>query len=103
MTTYKRISHPAWMVAYVLGQTAIWWGTLVAALYVMGFAILLPQSGRIASGINLPWEVPAIGLGLGGLGLSLAHRCGQPARGAALVGVLVNAVPLALALWLSRG
>lgn len=91
------------LTAFAMGQISIWWGLMVAIGYNFAFAVLLSHN-RIdrADGPfeTLPVLLPLIGLGFGGVA-ALAARLGGERGKYALIGLILNAIPfaMALALW----
>jgi hypothetical protein len=100
MTTRKTCMHPAGTLAFLLGQASTLWGTLVAAAYWLGFALLMPRHGA-AAGFGLPLGPPLAGLALGALALALTRRGERHAL--PIAGVALNALALALAVALHLG
>jgi len=92
----------------MLANFATMWGTVLAPIYLVGFGLLLPNaldSARGAGAVTvLPLELPLIGLILGLVGLSLSRCSGRPWSLACVLGVVLNAIPTALAaaLWALR-
>jgi hypothetical protein len=91
--------------AFLAGNFAALWGFFVAPIYLVGFGLLLPYVSRgipvMGQVIVLPIELPLIGVILATLGLLLPQDAGRGTRTACLLGLVLNAVPLALAaiLW----
>ena len=103
MRTERLILKTAWFFSLLLGQASVLLGLMVALGWAFAFVLLLPQHGAgwvIGSHASLPFEPPLIGLALGGLGLLLAQCGHQPDQLArfAVAGLILNAVPLVLAL-----
>jgi len=76
-------------------------GVMVALGWMFAFVLIVPQkSVGWAAGPQtlLPVEPPLIGMALGALGLALAVRYRQPVARYSVAGLLVNAVPLVLAI-----
>jgi hypothetical protein len=88
-------------IAYVgmlLGNFSAWWGFCTLPIYIVGFVLL--HHGRGTGGpMTLPIEVPLIGLSLAVLGLLLAGG-GRRETLPGVVGFVLNAVPMVLALML---
>lgn len=109
MTTQRGIRKSVSFVSMLLANFAVVWGFFVLPIYTVGFGMLLPyqRSGQPSAfaGSYLPLELPLIGVVLAVLGVLTAgeearHRWTIPA----LLGLVLNAVPLALAvlLWIIR-
>jgi len=100
MTTHNRaINNPTAIATFLVGQASIWWGLAVAIGYDLAFAVLMPHASRgmAGAGVELPLEWPAVGLGLGGFGLLLARRNGGAMAGYPVAGLIINVLPLTLA------
>jgi hypothetical protein len=98
MTTRKPLIGPLGMLALLLGQASVLWGALVAMAYWVGFALLVPQGGRMAAThLGLPLLPPALGLALGAVGLALARLGRHSSVGPAIAGLVLNALAFALA------
>jgi hypothetical protein len=93
----------AWGLSLLLGQVSTLLGVMLTLGYLFAFALVLPnKAAHWSSGPrgSLYIEPPLIGLALGSLGLLIA-RCGRVhvAR-FSVAGLILNALPLALALFL---
>ncbi|WP_406695550.1 hypothetical protein V5E97_31505 [Singulisphaera sp. Ch08] len=101
MRTDRLIPKAAWLFSLLLGQASLLLGLMVALGWAFAFALLIPQKGAgwvIGSHASLPIEPPLIGLALGGLGLLLAPCGHQPVARYSVAGLILNTVPLVLAL-----
>jgi hypothetical protein len=109
MTTNGELRKSVAFVSMLLGNFAAWWGFFVLPIYAVGFMMLLPysQAGAAAplAGAFLPLELPLIGLALAVVSLitSLAEG-GRRISVPAVLGLVLNALPmvLALVLWHQR-
>lgn len=98
MKTFHVASTPKNLSSCVLGNIAIWWGSVVGSVYAIGFALLMPNGHP--NGLGLPLEFPLIGIAIAMLGVLLSaadgrHRC---VTASCVWGLVVNAVPLSLAM-----
>jgi hypothetical protein len=104
MTTRHALRHSITYIAMLLGNFAAWWGFFVLPVYAVGFVMLQPYRLRAADVAvtegTLPLELPLIGLTLAALGLVLGAEADRQARIPCWLGLVLNAIPLALALLL---
>ncbi|SIO60353.1 hypothetical protein SAMN05444166_6362 [Singulisphaera sp. GP187] len=101
MRTERLIPKTAWFFSLLLGQASVLLGLMVALGWAFAFALLIPQHGAgwvAGTRASLPFEPPLIGLALGGLGLLLAPCGHQPVARYSVAGLILNTVPLVLAL-----
>ena len=93
----------AWGLSLLLGQASALLGMMLTLGYLFAFALVLPnKAAHWSSGPqgSLDIEPPLIGLALGALGLLIA-RCGRVRVARfSVAGLILNALPLALALFL---
>lgn len=99
MRTYREPSKVVHYAALMLGQSALVIGFWLVLVYAVGAALMVGPHGR-GSGLLLSPIPPLFGLGCGGLALFLVWRQGSRAIGAATAGLVLNALALALAVWL---
>jgi hypothetical protein len=95
--------NTAWGLSFVLGQASAWMGIVVALVWGLTFAIVLPQRGNgwaVGPHLALPLWPPLIGLTLGGFGLLLGLESDRPVVRFSVAGLVFNAIALALALLL---
>jgi hypothetical protein len=100
MRTERLIPRTAWFVSLLLGQASVLMGLMMALGWMFAFVLIVPQKAvGWAAGPQsfLPIEPPLIGMALGILGLFLAVRYRQPVARFSVAGLIVNAVPLLLA------
>jgi hypothetical protein len=93
-------------VSRILGQASMCMGAIVALAWSVMFVMIARHSGAFRGeglGMTLPIEPPIIGLSLGVLGLTAAQLGEQPSTGTAMIGLILNALALALALALLSG
>lgn len=101
MRSEQFIPKAAWFFSLLLGQASVLLGVMVGLGWAFAFALLIPHHGAgwvSGSHASLPFEPPLIGLALGGLGLLLAQCGHQPVARFAVAGLILNTVPLVLAL-----
>jgi len=101
MRTERLVPNTAWFVSLLLGQASVLLGLMVALGWAFAFVLIVPQkSAGWAAGPHslLPIEPPLIGLALGAAGLWLAHRFRQPVARFSVAGLIINTVPLILAI-----
>lgn len=109
MTTYNPIQKPATIGSLMLGNFSTFWGFVVAPLYVVGFVLILPNvmnhGNTPGPASGLPLELPFIGLFLGVVGLALSRYASRATLLPSMLGIVLNGVPmaLALALWILGG
>ena len=87
-------THPLNSTAHLLANFGAWWGFALTPVYAIGFA-LVTQSHEPFSSMTLPLGLPLAGLVLV-LPAMLCHD--HDTRVAAVVGLLLNAVPAMLAI-----
>lgn len=95
MTAHSTMRMFVVRVGTLIGNFSVWWGFCTLPIYVVGFALL--RQGRWSA--TLPTELPLIGLGLAMAGLTLSggeRRDSLPA----MIGLAMNALPMALAVLL---
>jgi hypothetical protein len=100
MMAHKTMIRSGEVISYVLGQASIWWGLMLLVGYNVGFALLLPRPGHAGTApqLQLPVELPLVGLLLGALAWAFVRRQPRPFVGYAVAGLVLNAIPLAFAL-----
>lgn len=94
-TIHSMWDKTAWGLSFVLGRASVLMGVFVALAWTCAFAVLVARHG--GPQLVLPVEPPLIGLLLGLAGWLIARPARQSIGWYALVGVLVNALPLVLA------
>lgn len=96
MSTNRQHSthHPLNATAHLLANFGAWWGFALTPVYAIGFA-LMTQSHEPFSTMSLPLGLPLAGLMLV---LPAALCSDRDARLAAVVGLLLNAIPAMLAI-----
>ena len=102
----QRSVHSLDCLAQVFGQSALWLGGMVALTWTVGFAVLARHVGfyeATAPGLSLPIEPPLIGLALGTLALLLARLANRRVSPSALIGLVLSAEALALAIAAGMG
>lgn len=80
--------------ALLLGHGSVLWGLGVAFGYLIGFVMLVTQP---VHPLGLPYEIPAIGLGMAISGVLLARLGGEEATRSPWFGLALNSLALALA------
>jgi len=101
MRAERLIPNTAWFFSLLLGQASILLGLMLALGWAFAFAVIVPQRAvGWAAGAHgtLPIEPPLIGLALGGVGLFLSRYCSEPIARFSVAGMILNTVPLVLAL-----
>src|SRR6185503_16351582 len=100
MRTERLVPKTAWFVSLLLGHASVLLGLMLALGWAFAFVLIVPQkSVSWAAGPQslLPVEPPLIGLALGSVGLALALKYRQPVARFSVAGLVLNAVPLFLA------
>ncbi len=103
MRTDRLIPKTAFFCSLVLGHASVLLGLMLALGWAFAFVLIVPQRAShwaTAPHVGLPVEPPLIGLGLGCLGLLVARYFHQPVARFSVAGLILNAVPLALAVLL---
>ncbi len=100
MRMERMLNKTVWGAALVLGQASALWGLAVALGWAIGFALIISAKGDVSAEIpfHLSAQPPLIGLGLAALGLLLAQKSRIDVWYYAVAGLILNAIPLALAL-----
>ena len=97
------LNKMAWGLSLLLGQASAILGLVITVGWTFAFVMALPnKAGHWASGPHalLPIGPPLIGLALGGLGLLIARWGRVPIARFSVAGLILNTLPLALALLL---
>lgn len=96
MRAERLLPNTVWFLALLLGQASLLLGLMIALGWAFAFVLIFPKG---ASGHGaLPIEPPLIGLALGAIGLALARCSSEPIARYSVAGLILNAVPLILAL-----
>ncbi len=99
MTTAKPLLRTPPTGAILLGRFAVWFGAAVMPIYLALFVLLLTRPPeRPVEFIDLPPWLPEIGVFLSGLGWVLARLTRRRVPLACLAGLILNAIPLLMAL-----
>ncbi len=101
MNTNNTLNKTFGISSCLLGNLSLWWGMLITAIYALGFALLLPQAMSTSAStppLALPYEFPLIGLALAVIGGLCARVCHHSVAGSCLAGLVLNAIPLTLAI-----
>ncbi len=100
MTVLKPSLNALQVIPILLGRFSAWLGAVVAPVYVaVDLLGRTPGSHLHQELLGLPLVWPQVGLGLAVAGLALARALRRPVPAVVLVGLALNAVPMAMALW----
>ncbi len=103
MNAPKPMLNTLQIASMLLGKFAIWLGSVVAPIYIVGYGLLTSHHGfdrPEATGLALPLVLPEAGLLICVLGVLLAWIARRPVPWVCVAGFLLNAVPMVLALLL---
>jgi hypothetical protein len=101
MREHRYLTRAAWWIAFLLGQTSLLFGVMVALGWTLAFAVILPMKAdawMTGRGLCLPIAPPLIGLAIGALGLLVSRWSREPVARFSVAGMLFSALSLALAL-----
>lgn len=101
MRMERMLNRTAWGVSLVLGQASAILGLMIAVGWSLALGVVLsPRSLGAGYGahVQLPIEPPLIGLAIGAVALLIARCSPEPVARFAIAGIVLNAVPLVLAL-----
>lgn len=99
MRSDRMIPKAVFFCSLLLGQASVLLGLMLALGWAFAFALLVTEKTGGWSAA-LPVEPPLIGLALGCVGLALARWFHQPVARFSVAGLILNAVPLLLAVLL---
>lgn len=99
MDTTKPMLNTPLIVSILLGRFSVWLGSVVAPIYLALFVLTRTQAvNRPAlTEMALPVLLPEVGLGLGLAGVVLAFLGRRPTPSGCLYGLVINAIPMSLA------
>jgi hypothetical protein len=101
MRVQRISSQIVWMLALLLGHTALIFGMVLALSWTLAFALIVPTKANAwmtGRGLALPIEPPLIGLGLALIGLLAARWSHEPVARFSVAGLIFSALSLTLAL-----
>jgi len=104
MTTERLISRTSWCLSLILGQASVLLGLMLMLGWLFALALIVPARGvgwASRPGFVLPIEPSLLGLGAGALALWMARRGWRFVSRFAIAGVVLNTMPLVLALILT--
>lgn len=99
MNTYKPMLNSPLIVSILLGRFSACVGSVVAPIYFALFVLsrTQPANRPELAEVVLPSLLPEVGLALGMVGIALAYLGRRPAPNVCILGLVLNAIPLALA------
>jgi len=101
MRSERLLPNATWLISLILGQASLLMGLTFSLGWAFAFVLMIPRhsvSWTDATGLSLPMIPPLVGMALGAAGFLLARFYQQSVIRYSIAGMLLNTIPLSLAL-----